>query len=134
MFFLYNDRYRVIPTDGRPHDPIRSQDLLYYGDSVGKWEGDTLVIDSVGFTSESWLGWPGWLHGVDMRVVERFTRKGNTLHREITVHDPEYLEEPWVMNPTSSTFAQDQDVIQPEAQPCDEKHWENMAEVTRERG
>ena len=39
---------RVIPIDGRPHDPIKSQDTTWYGDAVGKWEGDTLVVDIVG--------------------------------------------------------------------------------------
>jgi len=134
MIFLYNNRYRIFPIDGRPHDPIRSQDLLWYGDSVGKWEGDTLVVESVGFTNESWLGTPGWLHGFDMRVVERYRREGNTLHRETTVYDPEYLEEPWVMNPIQATLGPNQGLILPETPPCDEKHWENMQGFTRERG
>ena len=58
LIFLYQqgNTFRVIPIDGRPHDPIKSQDTTWYGDAVGKWEGDTLVIDIVGFNDESWLG------------------------------------------------------------------------------
>jgi hypothetical protein len=77
LIFLYQNAntFRVIPIDGRPHDPIKSQDTTWYGDAVGKWEGDTMVIDIVGFNDESWLGWPGWLHSNNMHVVERYTRK-----------------------------------------------------------
>ena len=101
IIFLYqtHNTFRVIPIDGREHDPIRSQDLTYYGDSVGKWEGDTLVIDSVGFTDESWLAWPGYFHTNNMRVVERLRREGNTLTWQATVHDPEVLMQPWTVNP-----------------------------------
>ena len=61
----------MIPIDGRPHDPIKSQDTTWYGDAVGKWEGDTMVIDIIGFNDESWLGWPGWLHSNNMHVIEK---------------------------------------------------------------
>ena len=91
--------FRVVPTDGRPHDPVASLDQTYMGDSVGSWEGDTLVVDVEGFNEETWLGWPGWFHSADMRVEERFRREGNTLHYEATVYDPEVLVEPWVMDP-----------------------------------
>src|SRR6476619_1789710 len=81
LIFLYQqgNTFRVIPIDGRPHDPIKSQDTTWYGDAVGKWEGDTMVIDIIGFNDESWLGWPGWLHSNNMHVVEKYTRTGNTL-------------------------------------------------------
>ena len=91
--------FRVVPTDGRSHDPVASLDQTYMGDSVGTWEGDTLVVDVVGFNEETWIGWPGWFHSADMRVEERFRREGNTLHYHATVYDPEILIEPWVMDP-----------------------------------
>src|SRR5205807_857276 len=81
--------------DGRPHDPIKSQDTTWYGDAVGKWDGDTMVIDIVGFNDESWLGWPGWFHSNNMHVVERYTRNGNTLRWEASVEDPDVLLEPF---------------------------------------
>src|SRR5947207_9926625 len=44
-----NAEYRVIPTDGRKHDPVKAQDVYFWGHSVGRWEGDTLVVDSIAF-------------------------------------------------------------------------------------
>jgi hypothetical protein len=101
VVLLYQNRntWRVIPTDGRPHDPVNSQDQTFMGDSVGRWEGDTLVIEVIGFNDVSWLGWPGWFHSNNMRVVERLRREGNTLHYQATVHDPDLLMEPWEMDP-----------------------------------
>jgi len=112
--------FRVIPIDGRDHDPIRSQDVTPYGDSVGRWEGDTLVIDSVGFTDDTWLGWPGYFHTNNMRVVERLNREGNTLIWQAIVHDPEVLMEPWEMTPVRRTLNPD-----PKALPVQELHCED---------
>ena len=47
---------RIFFIDGRPHDPVKVSEETWNGDSVGHWEGDTLVIDTIGFTDESWLG------------------------------------------------------------------------------
>ncbi|MBI4886290.1 MAG: hypothetical protein HY824_04305 [Acidobacteria bacterium] len=101
IILMYRDRnmWRAIPTDGRPHDPVNSQDQTFNGDAVGRWEGDTLVIDVVGFNDVTWLGWPGWFHTNNMRVEERLRREGNTLHYEATVFDPDVLMEPWTMDP-----------------------------------
>jgi hypothetical protein len=102
---LYNNRntWRVVPTDGRPHGKEDDRDQTYMGDSVGHWEGDTLVIEAVGFNDETWLSnvatAPGWFHTTDMRVVERFRRDGNTLYYGYTVYDPEVLAEPWSVGP-----------------------------------
>jgi len=78
LIFLYarGNQFRVIPIDGRPHDPIKSQDTTWYGDAVGKWEGDTMVIDIVGFNDESWIEWPGWFHSNNMHVIEKLTQIG----------------------------------------------------------
>jgi hypothetical protein len=91
--------FRMIRLDGRPHDPERGLQYTYMGYTVGRWEGDTLVLDSIGFTDETWLGRGGKFHSDQLRVVERFTRTGNELLHEVTVEDPVVLVEPWVMNP-----------------------------------
>ena len=67
------------------------------GYTVGRWEGDTLVLDSIGFSDETWLGRGGFFHSDQMRVIEKFTRKGNEILYEVTVEDPEVLVKPWVM-------------------------------------
>jgi hypothetical protein len=89
--------YRVIPTDGRAHSKASELDITYLGDTVGRWEGDTLVLDSVAFTDSTWLGRGGFFHSDRMHVVERFTRQGDALLYDVTVEDPEVLAEPWVL-------------------------------------
>jgi hypothetical protein len=99
--------YRVIPTDGRKHDPQKAIESTYMGYTVGRWEGDTLVLDSISFVDSTWLARGGFFHSDQMHVVEKLTRKGNQILYEVTVEDPESLAEPWVMTPrtlTPSTF------------------------------
>src|ERR1700730_6375420 len=88
--------YRVIPTDGRPHDKDVAFEMTYLGDTVGNWEGDTLVLDSLGFIDTTWIGRGGFFHSNEMHVVERFTRQGDVLLYEVSVDDPEVLVEPYV--------------------------------------
>ncbi len=89
--------FRVMPTDGRKHREEAEYANTYYGDTVGHWEGDTLVLDSIGFNDRTWLGRGGFIHSDRMHVVERFTRQGNTIQYDVTVEDPEMLVEPWVL-------------------------------------
>ncbi len=89
--------YRIIPTDGRTHAENAAFDATYMGVTVGHWEGDTLVLDSIGFIDTTWLGRGGFFHSTDMRVVERFTRQGDAILYDVTVEDPEVLVEPWVL-------------------------------------
>jgi hypothetical protein len=102
LFYTYSDygggnrEYRMIPTDGRKHDPNQARQATYLGYGVGAWEGDTLVIDSISFVDSTWLGRGGLFHSGDMRIVERFTRRGNEILHEMTIHDPESFVEPWV--------------------------------------
>jgi hypothetical protein len=88
--------YRVIPTDGHQHDKDVAFEMTYLGDTVGRWEGDTLVLDALGFIDTTWLGRGGFFHSSDMHVVERFTRQGDVLLYDVTVEDPENLVEPYV--------------------------------------
>jgi hypothetical protein len=64
----------------------------YMGYAVGRWESDTLVLDSISFVDTTWLGRGGFVHSSEMRVVEKFTRKGNEILYEVTVEDPEVLD------------------------------------------
>ena len=91
--------YRIIPIDGRKHDPAKAIEATYMGYTVGHWEGDTLVLDSISFVDSTWLARGGFFHSDQMHVVERFTRQGNQIRYEVTVEDPEVLVEPWVMTP-----------------------------------
>ncbi len=94
-----NREFRVIPTDGRKHDPKKAIEATYMGYTVGSWEGDTLVLDSISFVDTTWLGRGGLFHSANMHIVEKFTRKGDEILYEATVEDPDVLVEPWVMEP-----------------------------------
>lgn len=91
--------YRIMTTDGRKHDPNALVTTRYMGYTVGHWEGDTLVLDSVAFNDFTWLARGGFFHTDKMRVIEKLTRKGDEILYEVTVEDPEVLLEPWVMTP-----------------------------------
>ena len=134
LIFMYQqgNTFRIIPIDGRPHDPIKSQDTTWYGDAVGKWDGDTMVIDVVGFNDESWLGWPDWLHSNNMHVIERYTRTGNTLRWESTVEDPDTLIEPFHMDPRTLQLNPNPKATFIEDLPCEERDTQHI--VTHERG
>ena len=101
VVFLYEDisgdPYRVIPTDGRPHK--KDGNPSYYGDSVGRWEGNTLVVDAVNFVEDTWFGEDGYFHSDAMHVTERFWRNGPNLVYQVIVEDPKVLTAPWTMAP-----------------------------------
>jgi len=87
-------QWRQIFTDGREHpeDP----DLTFNGHSIGHWEGGTLVVDSVGFTTDTAMGNQGQRHSEKMRIVERFRlAEPDRLEIETTIHDEEALTKPW---------------------------------------
>ncbi len=101
FFYASQDRTRLIPTDGRPH---LDADPSYLGDSVGHWEGDTLVVDVTHLNDQTWFG-PGYFHSEAMHVVERFTRVGNSIKYEVTVDDPNVLTQAWNMTPRNLKLA-----------------------------
>jgi len=97
--------YRVIFTDGRPHydDGIE----FYMGDSRGRWEGNTLIVDVTNFKPETWLDGAGHFHSNKLHVVERFTRTApNTVTYEATMEDPEVFDRPWTIRVTLNKHAE----------------------------
>jgi hypothetical protein len=97
--------FRLIYTDGRTHP--KDLDTSFWGHSIGHWEGDTLVVDVVDLSDETWLGGGGAVgramytsvHSDKEHVVERWTRNGDVLTYEATVEDPVALAKPWVITP-----------------------------------
>jgi hypothetical protein len=89
--------YRIFPTDGRKHAPDANLDLTYMGVAVGRWEGDTLVVESIGFIDTTWIGRGGYFHSSEMKVTEKFRREGEAIFYDVTVEDPEVLVEPLVI-------------------------------------
>ncbi len=119
--------YRIIPMDGREHHALQVADTSWLGYAVGHWEGDTLVIESVGFNDESWLGWTGYIHSWDMTVTERVRREGDTLHWEATVDDTMLLE-PWTLNPIVRVVNPDPEAFFFSPTPCEERDAEHIVD------
>jgi hypothetical protein len=90
--------FKIIPTDGRNHrDDVPPS---FRGDSVGHWEGDTLVVETKNFTDTNWMHAEGWVsfHSDALRIVERYRRVDmNTLEVEAVIEDPKVLTGPWVV-------------------------------------
>ncbi len=89
--------WREIYMDGRPHPPLDTiKGQTWLGHSVGHWEGDTLVVDVVGFNEGTWLDYFGHPHTDQLHVVEKFTRANKgTLHYEAMIDDPGAYTKPW---------------------------------------
>jgi hypothetical protein len=115
ILYEYPHLFRVIPTRGGPHQA--DLDPTWMGDSIGHWEGDTLVVDTVGFNDKTELP-GGFKHTEALHVVERFRRPAfENLQYEATVEDPNVFEKPWKM---TRTFP-----LRPELEKVDEFVCEN---------
>jgi len=84
----------VYMTGEHPEGPIQ----WWMGDSRGRWDGNTLVVDSVHFTDQTWFDRSGNFHSESLHVVERYTRTGpDHMMYEVTIEDPEVFTRPWQM-------------------------------------
>jgi hypothetical protein len=98
QLFEYSHFVRRIYTDGRPHpaDLAATGSHEWLGHSIGRWEGPTLVIETVGFNDQTWLDRLGRPHSDALRVVERVTRTGpDVLDYRVTVYDDKAYAAPW---------------------------------------
>ena len=92
--------YRQVFLDGRSHDP----DVIetWWGDSIGRWDGDTLVVDTVGLNDKAWLDLLGHPRTEKAHIIERFTRPElGKLVIEITIDDPGAYSKPWKVTETA---------------------------------
>jgi hypothetical protein len=86
--------YRTIYMDGRPHP--EHLEPSYYGHSIGWWDGDTLVVDTVGYNDSFWMDRRGVPHTDKLHTIERFTRTNHdTMSYEMTIDDPGAFTKPW---------------------------------------
>lgn len=111
LTILYEDlSYRQIFLDGRelPRDPTPS----FMGYSVGRWEGDTLVVESGGFNERTWLDFGGHPHTEALRMTERFQRRSvGVIDLQVTLEDKAAYSRPWSV-PVSVTLAPDTDLLE----------------------
>jgi hypothetical protein len=102
IFLLYEANthsYRQIFTDGRQHHNLWD---TWYGDSIGTWEGDTLVVDTIGFNDRFWFDAVGHPHTTQLHTIERWTRRDyGTLVIETTIIDPGAYVKPFTISMTA---------------------------------
>jgi hypothetical protein len=94
LLYEHDHTVRYVFTDGRKHP----EDITptYMGHSIGRWDGDIFVVDTVGFNDKTWLDRSGEPHSDQLHVVERFHRiDQNNLELDITMEDPKALAKPW---------------------------------------
>ena len=101
ILFEYQSIWRAIFMDGRPH-PEDIDDYPYFmGHSIGRWEGDTLVVDTTGIDERSWLDTAGHEHSAKLRLTERLQKTGpDTMTWTVTYTDPVYFTRPWSITRT----------------------------------
>ena len=99
LFFIFEANihsYRQILMDGRQHP--KDLDPTWYGDSIGHWEGDTLVVDTVGYNDLFWFDFAGHPHTEKLHTIERYTRTDlGTLIDEVTIEDPGAYTKPFTL-------------------------------------
>jgi hypothetical protein len=94
FIFEWDHTVRHIFTDGRKHDPDANP--TYMGESIGSWDGNTFVVDTVAFNEKTWLDRNGTSHTDQLHVIERFHRVNlNDLELDVTMEDAKALAEPW---------------------------------------
>jgi hypothetical protein len=115
----YPGTFRIIPTTGGLHPP--DPDPTWMGDSIAHWDGDTLVVDTVGFNDKTEIG--GYKHSEALHLVERFSRPTfDTLQYQAIIEDPNVFERPFAVN---RTFA-----LRPDLAKVDEFVCENNRDYT----
>jgi hypothetical protein len=91
IFHEYPGTFRIVPLNDEPH-PV-DPDPSWLGDSVGKWDGDTMVIDTIGYNDKTEI--QGYRHTDALHTVERLTRVDGGVNYELTVEDPNVFAAPW---------------------------------------
>jgi hypothetical protein len=129
LVFLYDDVsggfFRVVPIDGRKHRT--DVGASYLGDSIGRFEGDTLVVETVNFNEETWLTDNGAFHTKDLKVIERLRRVGDTIQYQAIAEDPAVLAEPWMLRP-QTLWITDHEIEEPAR--CEDRDLEHVVDGT----
>jgi hypothetical protein len=98
ILYEYMNVFRVSPLNAKHPDEILPS---YMGNSVAHWEGDTLVVDVIGFNDKTWLSGAGTFHTDALHITERYTRVDkDQINYEVTMVDPNVLTKPWTLRST----------------------------------
>ena len=128
FLFEQNSWFHVAPIDGRKH---RDQIPTWFGDSVGHWEGDTLVIDTVNFNGRTRLDTIGHPHSDQLHVVQRFTRPDlGHINHEMIVEDPKTFTKPWKVTRTF-TLRTDWEMMEYSCEENNKSLWEGRIKIPK---
>jgi hypothetical protein len=98
VLYEYMSTFRMIPLNAKHPDDLMPS---YMGDSVGHWEGNTLVVDVIGFNDKTWLAGTGTFHSEALHITERYTRVDrDQINYEVTMDDPKVFTKPWTLTST----------------------------------
>jgi hypothetical protein len=94
LAFEYQRIFRMVYTDGSAHPPELAGNPEFMGHSIGKWEKDTLVVDTVGIDERTWLDTAGHEHSAKLHLTERFRKTDpDTIEWTVTIEDPVFFTE-----------------------------------------
>ena len=96
ILYEYMNVFRVIALNAKHPDDVVP---TYMGDSVARWDGETLVVDVIGFNDKTWLTGTGTLHSEQLHLTERYTRVDkDRINYDVTIEDPKVLTKPWTIH------------------------------------
>jgi len=127
--FLYeqNTWFKVFPLDGRAHDPKKTP--TWFGDSVGHWEGDTLVVDTTNFNGRTRLDTIGHPHSDALHTIERFQRPDlGHINYEVVIDDPKTFTEKW-KNVRTFNLRPDWQIMEYSCEENNKSFWEGRIKI-----
>jgi hypothetical protein len=128
FLFEQNSWFTVVPIDGRAHG---NGIPTWFGDSVGHWEGDTLVVDTVNFNGKTRLDTIGHPHSDQLHLVQRFSRPDlGHIRYEVTVDDPKTFTKPW-SNVRTLTLRADWEMMEYSCEENNKSLWEGRIKVPK---
>lgn len=128
ILFEQNNWFQVIPIDGRAHRQLPS---TWFGDSIGRWEGDTLVIDTISFNGKTRLDTVGHPHSDQLHMIQRFTRTDlGHIAYEMTIDDPKTFTKPW-SNTRTFTLRPDWELMEYSCEENNKSLWEGRIKVPK---
>jgi hypothetical protein len=128
FLFEQNSWFAVVPIDGRPHGKGIP---TWFGDSVGHWEGDTLVLDTVNFNGRTRLDTIGHPHSEQLHLIQRFSRPDlGHISYEVIVEDPKTFTKPW-SNTRTFTLRPDWEMMEYSCEENNKSLWEGRIKVPK---
>jgi hypothetical protein len=128
FLFEIGNWFEVVPIDGRKHREI---DPTWFGDSVGRWDGDTLVIDTINFNGKTRLDTVGHPHSDQLHYVQRLARPDlGHITWEVTIDDPKTYTKPW-KNTRTFTLRTDWEMMEYSCEENNKSLWEGRIKIPK---